>query len=81
MKAFIVALMLSSGISLYPNAGVVTEVNREADLVTFCDGYHDWTFEGCEDWDVGDGIAVIMSDNGTETVYDDEVISVKYVRN
>ena len=50
--------------NLYPNVGYVTEVDVETDTVTWNDGWNDWTFYGVEDWMVGDGIAVIMSDEG-----------------
>ena len=78
MKALLVALMLSTGINIYPVAGVVTEVDRETDTVTFSTYGNAFSFYGCEDWEVGDGIAAIMSDNGTEEIYDDEIISVRY---
>lgn len=65
--------------NLYPNAGIVTDVDRTTDTVTWTDGYNDWCFEGTEDWMVGDGIAAIMDDNGTEIVTDDEIVSVRYI--
>ena len=60
--------------ALYPNVGIVTEVDTESDTVTWNDGRNKWTFYGVEDWMVGDGIAVIMSDEGTESVKDDRMI-------
>lgn len=65
--------------NLYPDAGIVTGVDRETDTVTWTDGYHDWCFEGTEDWMVGDGIAAIMDDNGTEIVTDDVIVSIRYI--
>ena len=65
--------------TLYPDAGIVTGVDRETDTVTWTDGWNDWCFEGTEDWMVGDGIAAIMDDNGTETVTDDVIVSVRYI--
>lgn len=64
--------------ALYPNVGIVTEVDMEADTVTWNDGWNDWTFYGVEDWMVGDGIAVIMSDEGTESVKDDRMVEARY---
>lgn len=64
--------------NLYPTVGYVTEVDTEADTVTWNDGTDEWTFYGVEDWMVGDGIAVIMSDEGTESVKDDRMVEVRY---
>lgn len=60
--------------ALYPNVGIVTEVNTESDTVYWSDGNNDWYFYGVEDWMVGDGIAVIMSDEGTEEITDDRIV-------
>lgn len=60
--------------ALYPNVGIVTEVDTESDTVYWSDGNNKWYFYGTEDWMVGDGIAVIMSDEGTESVKDDRMI-------
>lgn len=64
---------------LYPTAGVITEVNREADTVTFTDANgNDWSFYGAEDWIEGDTCAAIMDRRGTDTIYDDAVVAVRY---
>lgn len=59
---------------LYPNVGIVTEVDAESDTVYWSDGNDKWFFYGTEDWMVGDGIAVIMSDEGTEEITDDRMV-------
>lgn len=58
----------------YPLVGVVYCVDYRSDLVYFTDGINNWYFIGAEDWDVKDTIICIMSDNGTQTVKDDEII-------
>lgn len=64
---------------LYPAAGIVTEVNREADTVTFTDANGNaWSFSGTEDWMEGDTCAAIMDKRGTDTIYDDAVVAVRY---
>ena len=60
--------------ALYPNVGIVTEVDTESDTVYWSDGNDEWFFHGTEDWMVGDGIAVIMSDEGTEEITDDRMV-------
>lgn len=65
---------------VYPLAGTVTGIDTGADVVTFTDGVgNDWEFYGAEDWMIGDGVAAIMDDNGTEAVTDDVIVSVRYV--
>ena len=60
--------------ALYPNVGIVTEVDTESDTVYWSDGNDKRYFFGTEDWMVGDGIAVIMSDEGTEEITDDRMV-------
>lgn len=63
----------------YPLAGVVTEIDKGGDVVTFADGAGNlWSFFGTEDWTIGDTVAAIMDTNGTETVADDVIVSVRY---
>jgi hypothetical protein len=67
--------------TIYPKSGYVIEVDRENDTVTFVDSMGEaWTFSGAEDWAKGDGIVVIMDTMGTENIYDDEIIEVRYER-
>lgn len=63
----------------YAKAAIVTNIDRVADVVTFedCTG-NLWDWEGAEDWDVGDGAALLMNSRGTKNIYDDEIISAKY---
>lgn len=64
---------------LYAKSGIVTRVDRKTDTVTFADrSGNEWQFTGAEDWMVGDHIAVVMDDCGTETIFDDRVVSVRY---
>ena len=37
-----------------------------------------WCFNGCEDWIKGDIASMVMFDNGSKIIYDDEIISVRY---
>ena len=65
--------------NLYPITGIVTEINRHEDTVTFVDcAGNAWSFYGAEDWCEGDIASCIMYDNGTELIYDDEIIRVHY---
>lgn len=53
----------------------------ENDVVSFVDANgFSWSFSGVDDWEIGDGVACVMDDNGTETIFDDEILSVNYFR-
>ena len=60
--------------NVYPLTGIVTETDEKTDTVHWSDGNNEWYFYGIEDWMEGDGISVIMCDNGTETVTDDYMV-------
>ena len=64
---------------IYPKTAKVIEVNYADDLVTIetCTGIT-YTFEGCEDWVEGDGVSLIMEDNGTESILDDCILMAEY---
>ena len=60
---------------LYPETGIVTVVDYEANSVVYvnCNGNAS-EFYGCEDWSEKDLVAVIKCDNGTPEIYDDFII-------
>lgn len=66
--------------SLYPRTAFISELDYEKDIVTVtdCVGY-DWQFYGCEDWEIGDMVSMIMSDNGTpNNIKDDIIVDCQY---
>ena len=64
---------------IYPNCGVVSELNYKQDIVYFTDFTGNiWGFYGIEDWQIGDIVAVIMNDMNTMIIYDDEIIMAVY---
>jgi len=64
---------------LYPETAKVIKVDYETDTVTVetSTGFQ-FTFEGCEDWTEGDCASLIMEDNGTAKVFDDEIVMAQY---
>lgn len=66
--------------SLYPQAFIVDEIDEKKDLVylrTFSGFIYTW--EGVEDWMVGDIAAAIMYNSGTEeTIVDDQIVTLEY---
>ena len=67
-------------ITLYARTAKITGIDYAADTVTLVDGSGlVWQFFGCEDYDIGDLVSLLMSDAGTpETVLDDVIVSASY---
>lgn len=57
----------------------VVELDNENDIV-MCEDFNGnlWEFYGCEDWQIDDIASLLMDDNGTPTIYDDEIVSARY---
>lgn len=64
---------------LYPTAGIVTALHEETDSFTVKTYSDEYTLTDIDDWWVGDEVAMIMSDNGTQKITDDYVIDYRYV--
>ena len=63
----------------YPAALMVVDLDEHEDMVIAVDfNGNEWTWTGIEDIFPGDMIAVMMDDQGTETIYDDEIIDLRY---
>lgn len=81
VTALIIALcgIATASAELYPETARVRCVNYDTDTVTVetFTGFL-FVFEGCEDWQAGDCCSLIMEDNGTASVYDDEIIMAQY---
>ena len=67
--------------SLYPSYGKVVKVDHKNDVIRIRDTYGNvWVWSGAEDWQKGDGVALLMYDNGTPSkVNDDKIIKLRYV--
>lgn len=65
--------------NFYARVGVVFRMDYTENIVYVVDFFgEEWSFFGCEDWDVGDFVAAVMDTMGTELIYDDEIVSVTY---
>ena len=63
----------------YALTTLVIEVDKENDTVTCVDSVGNaWQFYGTEDWQEGDCASLLMWNNGTESVTDDEIHSARY---
>ena len=65
----------------YAMSAHVVECDTRTDVIVLedCNG-NLWEWEGVEDWQEGDCAACIMNNNGTPSIYDDEIISLRYER-
>ena len=64
---------------VYPLSGIVVAVIPENDIIVIQDyNGNMWEWSGIEDWYEGDIAAMIMYDNYTESIYDDEIIDIMY---
>lgn len=85
-KIFITALLATTYIlgtlnkgTEYPTCGTIVSVNYDTDVAVFEDlSGNKWGFYGVEDFIEGDIVAVTMNDKGTDIIYDDEIVRVKY---
>ena len=64
---------------IYPQTFIVGAVDSMQDALILVDSMeNEWLWFGIEDYDVGDIVAAIMDDNGTEIIYDDAIITMRY---
>ena len=68
---------------LYPLTGIVTEVEHmeDTDLITMTTAngnQFSWYADAEDCWSINDLASCIMESNGTEIVYDDEIIDAHY---
>lgn len=63
----------------YALTAIIVEVDTDNDLVTVEDSTGNrWQFYGVEDWEVNDCASLLMWDNGTKSILDDEIHGVRY---
>ena len=76
----VISLVSSSlALCIYPLTAVVMEVNHKEDYI-LCVDYtgNEWAIDGAEDWMVGDIIAMIMDECGTDEIFDDAIVDYTY---
>lgn len=70
---------ITASADLYAACMTITDTNAAEDIMVAVDGFgEEWVLEMNDDWRVGDKIAVLADDMGTEYLYDDEVIDFWY---
>ena len=82
LAAFTVSASETSklGANTYPKTTVCLAVNHQTDVVTVADcNETKWQFSGCQDFEEGDLIALIINDNATpDNIWDDTVVTARY---
>lgn len=80
LVTIIVVLGIMITNNFHSRVAMITEIDKENNLIiaTCGNGNMFGFYATNEDWDCGDLCSLIMYDNGTETVYDDKVVSVRY---
>ena len=64
---------------IYPQTFIVSAMDTAQDALILIDSTgNEWVWFGIEDYEVGDIVATIMDDNGTEIIYDDAIITMRY---
>ena len=78
--AAIMAMDICQNNMVYSLSTVVTDLDRERDIVTVeeLDGSNVWTFYGVEDWELNDICSLTMFNNNTPKIYDDIIIGTTY---
>ena len=78
--AAIMAMDICQNNMVYSLSTVVTDLDRERDIVTVeeFDGSNVWTFYGVEDWEINDICSLTMFNNNTPKIYDDIIIGTTY---
>lgn len=73
-------LFLYNKSCIYSRSAVVVGVDYTSDVVTVEDSTGNlWTFEGVEDYDLSDRVALTIHDNGTDwDIKDDRIIETRY---
>ena len=77
IKIVAVIMSLFMG-SFYPTCGVVTHVTTDDIVTVRVYSGDEFAFYG-DDYEIGDAVAMLMHDNGTDLVFDDMVVAAQYV--
>lgn len=77
--AILMGIVACASAEQYPQTFVVDRVNREQNYMVLIDfNGNEWIYENVEDFDCGDIVAAIMEERGTPTIYDDEIVMIRY---
>lgn len=76
---FTICAVKSAESNYYALTAIVINVDYENDIVSAQDyNGNVWTFEGAADWMKDDCVSMVISDRGTDKIFDDRVVSVRF---
>lgn len=57
----------------------IKDFNFKSDIILMEDSVGNiWEAKGIEDWELDDVVSALMYDNRTTSIYDDEIVSMRY---
>lgn len=62
--------------NLYVIRAAVVQIDKDLVICEDTNG-EAWSFEGADEWVKDDEVILLMNDNNTEEIYDDEIIDVR----
>ena len=77
IKSILATLMALSLGNVYPQTLVVTGINDDVLTLETATGQV-YEYDGVEDYMLGDVVSVMFYDNGTELIYDDIIVDIRY---
>lgn len=79
LAAIVICSVGSNVEDLYARSMQVTGFDLTSNLVIVEDGSGCvWAFQGIEDWHLHDSCLCVMDSNGTEEIFDDRIVNVRY---
>lgn len=67
--------------NIYSAVFEVAEIDESEDIIYLVDvNGNEWIWDSVEDWQVGDIATATMNTNGTEIIYDDIIVNLRYTR-
>lgn len=79
LKIYAIIASIIISVSCYATCGVVTSVDYENNIIEITDFNGEiWLYEETNDYFVGDVVSMLMNTNGTENIYDDIIVNIKY---
>ena len=77
--AILMGIVACASAEEYPQTFVVDLINHDQNYMVLVDfNGNEWIWEGVEDFSCGDIVAAIMEERGTPTIYDDEIVTIRY---
>lgn len=79
LVVLMIGCCLSFNFLCYPKTAFIIDIDSIHDLVTIEDssGFL-WDFTGVEDYEINDVVSIIMFNNFSKSIFDDEIVSIKF---